>query len=264
MTHDATFSDEDLTAFLDGETDTVLARAIEDASAVDPVLAERIAGLDISTQTLRDAFDAQLASAPAMPPLPDSISVAPVLPKSPDPATMQPKWRGFWPGLVTGLAASLAIVMITGLGTPKQNDRDWLDVVAGYQMLYVPETLNTSYSAGGPGAPGNRQSPLQEMSQLVGLDLTPLQRIDGLAFKAANRLEFDGKHLVQLAFALPDGTPVSICVLQSTAERRTLRSQTLEGMAAIDWTTGTHGIVVIGGQDQNLIDQIAPQVQSLI
>ena len=173
------------------------------------------------------------------------------------------RWRGFIPGLAVGIAASLATVMVTGVGEPKPAERSWLDVVANYQRLYVPETLSTPYNPRGQSVSAQNDN-IQQLSQLVNLDLSRIKNIEGMTFKRAQQLGFNGKPLVQMVFALPDGTPVAICILQSDANSRGPRSQTLEGMAASDWTTGTHGVLIIGGEDQNLINQITPQVQSLI
>jgi len=58
------FSDEDLTAFLDGEADANLSEAIESALIEDGVLSQRLADLHLDKDDLKAAFDDLLETAP--------------------------------------------------------------------------------------------------------------------------------------------------------------------------------------------------------
>ena len=98
MTTGRTFSDEDLTAFLDGEADDALAREIEAALEADQDLAARLEGLTVPIAALQRAFATQLSAAPAMPDVPSQVF---------DNTNAAPK-RGFLPGLGIGLVAGIA------------------------------------------------------------------------------------------------------------------------------------------------------------
>jgi len=98
----------------------------------------------------------------------------------------------------------------------------------------------------------------------VGLDLTALAQVDGLRFHRAQQLGFNGKPLIQIAYTLPDGTPVAICILPNGSDPRGPRFQQVEGMQSADWTTGSHGVLIIGGDDQVVLDGLAKQVETLL
>ena len=257
MTTGRTFSDEDLTAFLDGEADDALAREIEAALEADQDLAARLEGLTVPIAALQRAFDTQLSAAPAMPDVPSQVSAN---------ANAAPK-RGFLPGLGIGLVAGItgAAIVITSL-QPAQKEPGWLDIVANYQMLYVPETLDPprKQRPGGDNRSGNYAADLASLSDIVGTDLEGLYKIEGLKFHRAQLLGFRGKPLIQVAYSLPDGTPVAICIVPSDAGEKAPRAQVLQGMASSDWTTGSHGVLVIGGTDQAIVNDIAKTVVPLI
>ncbi len=262
-----TFSDEELTAYLDGEAGSDLAQAIDQALETDPALTARMEELTFPKDALAAAFDAQLALAPSVPNLPEFPAETATTP------LQKPSGRGFWPGLGLGLggglAAGLAVAMFTGLGKPAPAQPGWIEMVANYQVLYVPETLQSRRGPpqrdGQAGAQGGVYvASLEELSSVVGLDLTGLKTVDGLQFKRAQRLGFNGKPLIQVAYTLPDGTPFAICILPSDAEERAPRTGTVAGLAATDWTTGTHGIVIIGGQDEAIVETLSQTVQPLI
>ena len=100
MTEMRPFTDEDLTAFLDGEADDALRAEIEAALETDAALGARIAELDIPLVPIAEAYTALLATAPPMPELPD-IAVAPA-------PTTRFGWGWGIGTFGTGLAAGLA------------------------------------------------------------------------------------------------------------------------------------------------------------
>lgn len=249
------FSDEDLTAFLDGEAPEALARAIEQRLAEDPALAAHLDTLVIPVPALRAAFDAQLALAPIAPVVPPALPPVNALSESAAPSR---GWVGSALGLGAGLAAGIALALSFGLTTPATAPQQggWLQAVATYQMLYTPQTL----AEAGPQDP----SVLAELSQAVNLDLTGLAQIEGLEFRRAQQLGFNGKALIQVAYTLPDGTPFAICILQSGNDARGAAFQELQGLQAADWTTGAHGVLLIGGTDAAVLKDLAPRVQTLL
>ena len=252
------FSDEELTAYLDGEGDDALRAEIDAQLEQDNELGQRLAALDIPIPAIGAAFDGLLAEAPQMPDLPEpAVHVAPANTVS------TPRWRGFVPGAGIGLAAGLAVAMFTGLGQKPAAPKEpgWLEVVANYQMLYVPRTLEKHYGTPSLSA---RVKNLNNLSKVVGVDLSGLATIEGLSFRRAQELGFRGKPLIQIAYTLADGTPVAICLLESGNDAKPPSGKTISGLAAANWTTGKHGILIIGGQDQAVIDDLAAKVQPLI
>ena len=256
------FSDETLTAYLDQEADPELVRDIETALTTDSNLVARLAALRFPKDALADAFGQQLTAAPAMPSLPPKAETTPITANLPEP----PRW-GFLSGAVSGLAAGFLGAVFLGWSqffAPEEQQPGWLDVVANYQGLYVPETLNLRTKDQNANGSAEQDLDLAALSEAVGADLSVLKSVEGLAFKRAQQLGFRGKTLIQIAYTLPDGTPVAICILPSGNQQSGPRSQVLSGMAASDWTTGTHGVLIIGGDDQTIIDGLAEKVQPLI
>jgi len=261
-----TFTDEDLTAYLDGEADEALSNAIEEACGHDAELLARIEGLSFPKDLLKEAFDLQLEQAP---PMPDLIVPA-------NETTPPSRWPMFGAGAVSGLAAGLAVAMVMNFGQLQPEPQaaqqpGWKQLVAYYQMLYVPETLQAPRGPSGPGGPGGPGGPaggygwtLASLSSEIGVNLQPLQRLDGLTFHRAQFLSLNGNPLIQIVYTNGAGTPIAICLVRSEAAESGLNSATLEGMAATDWTTGTHGILVIGGEDSGEIEAVAEQVATLI
>ena len=64
MMDTAQFTDEQLTAFLDGEADAELYAQIEVALETNEALGEQLAGLDIPIAQIAQAYDALLTQAP--------------------------------------------------------------------------------------------------------------------------------------------------------------------------------------------------------
>ncbi|MEM6308515.1 MAG: hypothetical protein AAF754_00585 [Pseudomonadota bacterium] len=259
MNTDRTFSDDDLTAFLDGEAGKTLADDIENALATDPKLTTRLENLTVPLDSLRHAFDAQLASAPPVPNLFATNQIA-------LPQTIVGR-KGFWPGLGVGLVAGVtgAAILLNAV-QPTQKSDGWLDVVANYQMLYVPETLDPPRRStpGGNDRTQGYAADLASLSDVIGTNIEDLYRVNGLTFHRAQLLGFRGKPLIQVAYSLPDGTPIAICIVPSDTAEKSPRAQVLQGMAASDWTTGSHGVLVIGGEDQSIVNDIAQTVMPLI
>ncbi|MEL7090844.1 MAG: hypothetical protein AAFN94_03825 [Pseudomonadota bacterium] len=231
------FTDEELTAFLDGEADAALAEAIGEALEDDPVLAERLAGLDIPLEPLRAAYDALLETAPPMPALPDA---------TPAPATRF-GWGWGLGTFGTGIAAGLAVAVFTGFGAPTPEPAPkpgWAAFVASYQSLYTPETL-----AAVQVSDADRAAQLAQVSAALGLDLSTIVDAPGLTLKRAQLLAFNGKPLVQLAYQRDDGTPVALCIIPAGADGKPVSMGAAQGMELARWNTPGFGYLLIGGQD---------------
>jgi anti-sigma factor RsiW len=237
MNMDAQFTDEQLTAYLDGEAADELCTMIDAALDVDEVLGERLADLDIGLDQISAAFDGLLAQAPAMPEL---------SPPAPQAANLNRGigWLGGFGVFGTGLAAGIAMMLFVGAGAaPEPKAPGWKAVVASYQSLYTATTI-----AGWTPTQEQTQTQLAAVSRLVGADLTSLPAIEGLTFKRAQILGFNGKPLVQIAFARADGTPVALCIIAANStEAKAMQGETLGGMAAASWNVEGRAYLLIGG-----------------
>ena len=237
MTAPRIFSDEDLTAYLDGEADSDLSSAIDAALETDADLGARLAGLDVPIAMIAQAFDAQLISAP---PMPDIAAAAPASANT----NARPRWLWGMGTFGTGLAAGLAVALFTGLGTPEPAPRGWVSFVASYQALYTTATLATD-----DPSPEQAAQQLAKVSAAINLDLAALPQAQGLTFKRAQVLGFNGKPLVQIAYMRDDGTPVALCIIPAGPDPQTLNMGAAEGMDIARWNTPGFGFLLIGGQD---------------
>lgn len=234
------FSDEDLASFLDGEAADALTREIEMALAEDPALTAHVKDLQSAQVAYVAAQEEMLSLAPEMPDLPASVQGA--------------KSAGFgWAPACCGLAAGLAIAAAVSWSLLADKEPDWRDVVANYQSLYVTETLS------GVSEPQSvSEAKLAELSGVLGLDLTGLPNVDGLAYRRAQQLGYKGTPLAQLTFLTADGGPVALCVLHvGGQDSTTIEAETLEGMAAFSWVDNGYGVLLIGPTGDQSLPQAA-------
>lgn len=245
MTDVRAFSDEELTAFLDGEADDALHAEIEAALEHDATVVDQLAALDVPLVPIAEAYKALLQDAPPMPLLPEVPAVAP----SPAP---RGRWAWGVGTFATGLAAGLAVAMFTGFGTPEPAPRGWVSFVASYQALYTAETLAVDNPSADEAA-----TQLAAVSESLGLDLSGLPDTQGLSFKRAQVLGFNGKPLVQIAFARADGTPVALCIIPAGPDAKPVNMGQAEGMELARWNTPGYGFLLIGGTDNAPLQQEA-------
>jgi len=247
MTQMRRFSDEELTAFLDGEADDALQAEIETALEADSALGDQLAALDVPLTAIAEAYDNLLQDAPPMPVLPQ--------------ATQAPAPRGRWAWgigtFATGLAAGLAVAVFTGFGTPEPAPRGWVSFVASYQTLYTAETLAVA-------DPSAQEAAMQlaAVSDALGLDISSLPAAQGLTFKRAQVLGFRDKPLIQIAFARADGTPVALCIIPSGPDAKPVDMGEAEGLGLARWNTPGYGFLLIGGTDAAPLAQEAETFQA--
>ncbi|MEO0943837.1 MAG: zf-HC2 domain-containing protein [Pseudomonadota bacterium] len=233
-------TDEQLTAYLDGELDAAEIARINAALATSPELTERLAALDFPVADIRAAFDRTLDAAPA----------APTLPK------VQKKTALPWLA-----AVAAAAVLGFGLGgiVLRQAAPDWTEVVANYQSLYVTDTLSAP-----PLAPETQRINVAALSGQLGVDLVPLIDLDDIQFRRAQMLGYEGAPLVQMAYLADDAVPIAICVTPISGGDTSVTQSRLFGMEAASWTTNGHGYLIIGGDDPALIEALAERVRAAI
>lgn len=235
----ATFTDEDLTAYLDGEADSALRQGIESALASDARLEGRLRALDIPLGAMRGALSPAALSAPEMP-----------RNLLPTPFTSHTRLS-----LVAALALAAALGALGAYMWRPAASPGWMDVVASYQSLYVTETV-----ANANQPPDMTAEVLAGFGSDHGIDLTPAQSVDGLDFKRAQILGFKGKPLLQMAYLSEDDVPFAFCITRFAGEDRGPRTETLEGLSATSWVKDGIGYLVIGGQDDATVSSAASEI----
>ncbi|MEO0401595.1 MAG: hypothetical protein AAF214_04400 [Pseudomonadota bacterium] len=250
MTQHRQFTDEDLTAYLDGEADDALHAAIDAALETDPDLGDQMAALDVPLAPIAEAYAALMDSAPPMPDLPALVEPAPVA---------RPRFGWGWGvgTFGTGLAAGLAVAVFTGFGTPEPAPRGWVSFVASYQALYTTATLAVDNPT-----PDDTAVQLAAVSDALGVDIGALPAAEGLTFKRAQVLGFRGKPLIQIAYLRDDGTPVALCIIPAGPDAQPVNMGEAEGLDIARWNTPGFGFLLIGGADEAPLAQEAETFQS--
>ncbi len=249
MSEQLKFSDDELTAWLDGETEHTRADLIENAIESDPELRARVEHLSIDVDAMRGAFDALLTKAPAPPVFDRSQSM-------PKPANTWSGWRS--------AAAAVAIIAAGAIGYMSANTQDtsWRGYVAAYQALYINETLA---SIDRPNEALGEE--LSRISNAIAksIDLPALQAVDELKYKRAQVLGFEGRPLIQLAFLTDKGDPVALCIIRTEdgAKMSTVLEE-MEGMSSASWADENFEYLLIGSGDDALIKKAAKAFSSTI
>ncbi len=247
MTPKQAFTDEELTAFLDGEAPAELCQNIE--AQMSPELEARMALLDRGKEQAIQAFAAALNHAPDC-----DLSESAV----PHPGTMRPAAVFGGLGLVAGLV--LALGLGTWFGQPADTSAEpWHVEVAAYHALYVEQTLNAANMT----AEENAQR-LQALSAVLGRDLSAAAEIEDLKFVRAQQLGFEGAPLIQMAFLADDGTPVALCILRQQGGAQDVAQTNLKGMSGASWADNNLRFFLIGGNDGNATKRQADAFHALL
>lgn len=249
-----TYSDRDLLDYLNGTLDEGAAETLEHMLASDPDLEKRLLALDPLFQSVTTAFenyppDDRLQS------LRDRLTVDPAW-SAPMPVWKRPLSAAVAAG-IAGLVAGAAL--FAGIVTGPAPHSDWHHQVAAYQALYVPDTvLNIKPT------PESLSEQFRIAENAIDLDLNSgvLANLEPLTLKRAQVLGYNGAPLIQIAFSLPDGTPVAFCIIrQNDGEGGTdAKYAEMEGLASATWATDTHGFMLIGGDDEAAIKAIAQRL----
>lgn len=238
-------SDEDLVAYLDGQAEAPLRNRTEAALRTDLRLQHRLAALELDTDALRDSFS--LLEPPAF-----------KAPEAPRARAALPIW-----GTLAAACVALLVGFTAGHWQQDKTPNGWMAYVAAYQALYSPATL-----AAIDQPQDQLRNQLARVSQAVGKDiaLAQLESLPDVAYKRGQILSFEGRPLVQLAFATPTGVPVALCIIQkpqTSAPSEQIAPLELEGLSAAHWTDGSHDYVIIGGQDTALIETLGAQLLAM-
>ena len=246
MSAKRTYSDEELTAFLDAEMDPAEEAKIMAALNDDSTLAARIDRLRIDVEQFRSAGTALLDAAPAVPPILSAES-------KPGSETRSIRYL---PAIAAALVFFVIGVGVSRLLNPAPEE-SWQDFAAVYHALYVNKTLahvaKTEEAA---------NAELDRVTSTIGRSLDKaMLAAKGLDYKRAQILGYKGKPLLQLAYLSNIGAPVALCIYKSgTTKHADVRSEHRRGLSAAAWSKGGYEYLLIGGQDQALIDAAAAEL----
>ncbi len=232
------FSNEDLTAYLDGEADADLSRAIEDAVAQDPALADRLAQLHLDADQLRQAFDGMLAGAPAMP---DLQSVPTAKPSRP------------WLGIAAAAVICAGVGFAAGQWQKPVPD-GWQDYAAAYHRLYVPDTLNASVFS-----PTELGAQLQRVGAAVETSFAdPIYaQTPQVTLKRAQILGYETASIAHLAYTTSDDVPIALCVTKRSSITADTQVHMRKGVQSLSWVTDGHEFLLLGDVSQERLLAIA-------
>jgi len=176
----------------------------------------------------------------------------------------QPKTNNLKPW--ASAAAMLAVGFFAGSlwfnNAPTLHD-DWRLEVAHYQALYVNDTVAPLI-----GETEELSVQFETASAKLGYDLpqAALDQLDQLDLRRAQVLGFNDRALIQIVYADKMGTPIALCIMtKSDGTKATApKGEMLLNMASASWANDTHEFILIGGQDQGLIDQTAADLAATV
>ncbi len=254
-------SDEELTAFIDGELVGEDAARIEAMIEADEAVAERLEYLARASLPFKEAFAPLLDAAPQAK-LESMLSAIPAS-RSAGPATFATR-RGFLGALAASVVAGIAIDRaVIGVGarlSGKDESTEWRAVVAEYISLYTPETL-----AGPVPSKEVQSAQLARLDTSLGLQLSPEQiALPDVDFKRAQILQYDGKPLAQIAYLDPETGPMALCIVASDIGAKAPDIEGRKGMNVVYWSSASHAFMLIGHAPVDRMTEIADAVRSKI
>ncbi|TAX70631.1 anti-sigma factor [Rhizobium leguminosarum] len=255
-------SDEDLTAFIDGELTPEEAARIEAIVNEDESTAERLEFLARASLPFEQAFAPLLAEAPRQK-LQTMLAAIPAQPsEKSNAAPAFASRRRFLGALAASLVAGIAIdrAVIGRSFSAKDENSEWRAVVADYISLYTPETL-----AGPVPERDVQASQLAGLDEKLGLSLSPeAVSLPGIDFKRALMLQYDGKPLAQVAYLDPETGPMALCIVRSDAGPKAPDLESRNGMNVVYWSNGTHAFMLIGHAAADRMTAIAEGVRGKV
>jgi anti-sigma factor RsiW len=257
MTKATPVTDEELVAYLDGAIDSARREEIEGALAHDELLAARLTRLDIDTDAIRAAFDER-----------NAMTAAGRLDFWARECALLSHARavalGWWFKPAAYLAFGIVLgVTLTSVGMSQWSARpqkNWRAAVADYQVLYSAATLasiahdTTTQRAEIAAVAAKLELPI---------DLEELQS-NGLDFKRAQLLQFNGEPLAQFAYIDPSGDPIAVCVTRSGEADSEIQTAMIDGLAAAFWSKSGYGFIVIGGKRMQMVERVAGDLAAKI
>ncbi|MEM6307184.1 MAG: hypothetical protein AAF701_04295 [Pseudomonadota bacterium] len=230
-----TYSDDDLRTYFMGHMPPDQAAALEQALHTDAGLARRMMALDPAAGDVKQAFAALVRPVQSIP----TRSV-----------------RGGAAPIAASLAAAVAL-FAAGWWAKPVAPTGWMAEVAAYQALYVAQTVDIETNT------ADQMTQLIKVGGAIGRDVTALQAGGpGVTFKRAQILGYDAQPIAQLVYQGHGGTPIALCLIKTRGAGDTPIVQTMKGMASAHWRSGDHDVLLIGGQDEQMIRVLAQMFQN--
>ncbi|NKK63975.1 anti-sigma factor family protein [Rhizobium leguminosarum] len=255
-------SDEDLTAFIDGELTAEEAARIEAIVKEDESVAERLEFLARASLPFKQAFAPLLSEAPRekLQAMLAAISVQQRAKSASAPlfASRRRFLGALAASLIAGIAIDRAVIGIGARFSAKDENSEWRAVIADYVSLYTPESL------AGP-VPGreDQAAQLASLDEKLGLSLSPeAVSLPGIDFKRALMLQYDGKPLAQIAYLDPETGPVALCIVKSDTGRKAPDLESRKGMNVVYWSNATHAFMLIGRIPVDRVQELAENARS--
>ncbi|ARQ08866.1 anti-sigma factor protein [Rhizobium etli] len=253
-------SDEDLTAFIDGELTAEETARIEAIVKEDESVAERLEFLARASLPFEKAFAPLLSEAPRekLEAMLAAIPVREGARSASAPGVTRRRFLGaLAASLVAGIAIDRAVIGIGSGSLPKDENSEWRAVVADYISLYTAETL-----AGAVPGRQDQAAQLAGLDEKLGLSLSPeAVSLPGVDFKRALLLQYDGKALAQIAYLDPETGPMALCIVKSDAGPKAPDLENRKGMNVVYWSSATHAFMLIGHAAADRMTTIAGGVR---
>lgn len=252
-------SDEELTAFIDGELEEERRARLLDLMERDPAVAARVEHLSRASLPYGEAFRPLLDAAPTtdLQRMLDGMAAPPVavaLPPAANaviPLTRRRLFGAIAASVAAGVLGDRLLARLIGAGdTDELADDDggpdrehhWHGVVAQYMGLYTRETL-------GGTTPGRdaQSAQLAALNRPLNLSLTPdAVEVAGAEFRRAQILTYDDMPLAQITYLDPRSGPLALCILRRPGTVRGVEQEMRGGLAIAYWNGPDHAALLIG------------------
>lgn len=252
----APWSDEAITAWLDGEMSADEMQDFEQQLKRDQTLSARTAALMKSNQPFEAAFEPLLAAAPAAQ-MKDDLNR--LLAQAPAPAaTRQVSRRALIAASLSFLAIGSSLGYFVRPDAAQRESEKIRDLEAGYMSLYSRQTLADVDSSASLIARA-----LQRTSQQMGLQLSAEQlALHNAALKSVRLLRYDDTSIVQIAWEHAQWGPVALCVSREKHENETgIQAERRHGMSLAWWHAGGYQFVLIGRTPAQQLQQSAGRLR---
>ncbi|MDQ0559642.1 anti-sigma factor RsiW [Rhizobium mesoamericanum] len=250
-------SDEELTAYIDGElSDTEVSR-IEAILGSNEHAAARLEFLSLSGLPFQEAFEPLLGAAPKA----ALDAMVGTMPAEIKPVSARSGRRGFLGALaaclVAGIVTDRAFIGIRNRVHAPDESSEWRAVVAEYIALYTADTV-----AGPSPSSEDQLVQLARLNDKLGLSLSPeALSLPGVEFKRAQLLQYDERPLAQIAYLDPEAGPLALCIVRSDVGTKEPDVEGRRGMNVVYWSNATHAFMLIGRIPIDRMQELAEDVR---
>lgn len=246
-------SDEELTAFIDGELEEDHCARLLDLIERDPAVAARVEHLSRASLPYGEAFQPLLDAAPAadLQRMLDGMTAPPVAANAVVPLTRRRLFGAIAASVAAGVLGDRLLVRLFGTGDGDEladddggpdREHHWHGVVAQYMGLYTRETL-------GGATPGHdaQSAQLAALNRPLNLSLTPeAVEVAGAEFRRAQILSYDDMPLAQITYLDPRSGPLALCILRRPGTVRGVEQEMRGGLSIAYWNGQDHAALLIG------------------